>query len=179
MADIYLGRRKPGEFRLTGLQAGRRFRAEDAHLDENPRKIENSALVNNLGVLQGVDERADCPHLTPRGGQTEEIAGMCASDRRDEHDTVAVDHQIPFREAQVGERGEPDLINSLNLVPSFEDAAGRTDDDRVTCVVRSERGRIVCVPRRLATVEQRCDLLAIHSSYFGEQKGRAKGPGAL
>ena len=54
---------------------------------------------------------------------------------------------------------------------TFEDAAGRTDDDGVLCVVGGERGRVMSAPGGLAAREQRHGFLAGHIWSFLPVRG--------
>ena len=81
-------------------------------------------------------------------------------------DAIAVDHEITLGEAEIGKRGEPDLIDSLNVVASFEDATGWTDDDGSRRVIGSQRGRIMCVPGGFPPLEHSRDFFAGHYRSF-------------
>src|SRR5688500_18031542 len=81
----------------------------------------------------------------------------------DEDGAIAVDQHIVLMEHDVGKGGEPEMVDAIDLGAAFLDAAERADDRAVFGVRRRERARIARGPCRLATLDQRHDLLTRHA----------------
>ena len=152
--------------------SSRRFGPQDAYLNENTRKIQDAALVDNPVSFERVNEGADGLHVPAGCGQTEKVASVRACDGHDQGDAIAVDEQVSFGKVEIRKRGEPHLIDSLNLGPSFEDAAGRTDNDGIIRVIGREGRRIMREPGFFPTLEHRRDFFASHRMALNKQAAK-------
>ena len=75
----------------------------------------------------------------PVGGMPKNSPAWLPVMRQSSAHAVLVDEQVLGREDEVGERGEPDAVDPLDLDAPFEDAAGRAHDDAVGRVVGGQR----------------------------------------
>jgi len=80
----------------------------------------------------------------------------------DQGNTIAVNEEVPFGEMKIRKCGEPYLVDPFNLGPSFEDAAGWTDDHGIIGMIGCERRSVMRVPVGFPTFEHRRDFFASH-----------------
>src|SRR6476646_629090 len=117
------------------LDAARRFRAEHAHLHQQPGEVEDAALVDDQRSFEAEEEPAGDVDPAPGRGHSEEVAGVLSRDAAEQRDTISLDDEVLDGQREVGEGRKPEAIDALDVGAPLEDTAGRADDDAFGGVV--------------------------------------------